>query len=126
MRTSLFLLFLLVFAGCSTIRRATDYHGVGIENGEKPIETAEIENTAWLLFKFIPLGSGNPSHPDEFGCKLFQNTVDLQNNMDMLQSEMKRVKASRVVNLTSHKTDETIFVILLTRHAYHTSAVLLR
>ena len=31
-----------------------------------------------------------------------------------------------VINLSSRKTDETIFVILLTRHAYHTSAVLLR
>ena len=119
------LLLLLAFVGCTTIRRATDYHGIGIENGEQPIETVEIENTAWLLLKFIPLGSGDPTHPDEFGCRLFQNTVDLQNNLDMLQSEMKRVKASRVVNLTSHKTDETIFVILLTRHAYHTSAVLL-
>jgi len=125
MKKSLFLLF-LACAGCSTIRRATDYHGVAIENDEQPIETVEIENTAWLLFKFIPIGSGDPKHPDEFGCRLFQNTVDLQSNLDMLETEMKRVKAGRVINLTSHKTDETIFVILLTRHAYHTSAVLLR
>lgn len=126
MKKSLLLLLLLACAGCATIRQATDYHGVSIENDEQPIETVEIENTAWLLFKFIPIGSGDPSHPDEFGCKLFQNTVDLQSNLDMLQSEMRRVKASRVINLTSHKTDETIFVVLLTRHAYHTSAVLLR
>ena len=126
MRAPLALLLLLACAGCSTIRRAADYHGMDIENGEKPIETVEIENTAWLLFKCIPLGSGDPAHPDEFGCHLFRNTVDLQNNIDMLRSEMRRVNASRVVNLTSRKTDETIFVILLTRHAYHTSAVLLR
>ena len=119
-------LLLLACAGCATIQCATDYHGVGIENGEKPIETVEIENTAWLLFKFIPLGSGDPSHPNESGCLLFQNTVVLQNNLDMLEAEMKRVKAGRAINLTSRKTDETIFVILLTRHAYHTSAVLLR
>ena len=125
MRRSIFLLR-LACAGCATIRRATDYHGSRIENGERPIETVEIENTAWLLFKFIPLGSGDPSNPDKFGCRLFRNSVSLQNNLDMLQSEMKRVKAGRVVNLTSRKTDETIFVILLTRHAYHTSAVLLR
>ena len=111
-------LLLLACAGCATIQRATDYHGVGIENGEKPI--------AWLLLKSIPLGSGDPSHPNESGCRLFQNTVVLQNNLDMLEAEMKRVKAGRAINLTSRKTDETIFVILLTRHAYHTSAVLLR
>ena len=120
------LLLLLACAGCATIHRATDYHGVAIEDGELPIETVEIENTAWLLFKFIPLGSGDPSHPNMSSCRLFQNTVVLQNNLDMLESEMKRVKASRAINLVSRKTDETIFVILLTRPAYHTSAVLLR
>ena len=119
-------LLLLACAGCATVHTATDYHGVGIENGERPIETVEIENTGWLLFKFIPLGSGDPSHPNESGCQLFQNSVGLQNNLDMLEAEMKRVKASRAINLVSRKTDETIFVILLTRHAYHTSAVLLR
>ena len=126
MKTSVIVLLLLACAGCSTIRRAADYHGAGIEDGARPIETVEIENTAWLLFKFIPLGSGDPSRPDEFGCRLFQNTVNLQNNIDMLQAEMRRVKASRAINITSRKTDETVFVILLTRHAYHTSAVLLR
>ena len=117
---------LLVCAGCATIHRATDYHGVGIENGERPIETVEIENTAWLLFKFIPLGSGDPSRPNESGCRLFQNTVVLQNNLDMLEAEMKRVKARRAINLTSRKTDESMFILLLTRRAYHTSAVLLK
>ena len=116
---------LLACAGCATVHRATDYHGVDIENGERPIETVEIENTGWLLFKFIPLGSGDPSKPNESGCRLFENTVVLQNNLDMLEAEMTRVKAGRAINLTSRKTDETIFVILLTRHAYHTSAVLL-
>ena len=117
---------LAICAGCATVKSANEYHGVCIEDGEQPVETLEIENTGWLLFKCIPLGSGDPSNPDKFGCRLFRNSVSLQNNLDMLQSEMKRVKAGRVVNLTSRKTDETIFVILLTRHAYHTSAVLLR
>ena len=125
MRNSLVVL-LLACAGCATIQRATDYHGVGIEDDAHPIETVEIENTAWLLFKFIPLGSGDTLHPNKASCRLFQNTVVLQNNLDMLEAEMKRVKAGRAINLTSRKTNETIFVILLTRHAYHTSAVLLR
>ena len=44
----------------------------------------------------------------------------------MLKTEMDRVKSTRALNLSSRKTDETIFIILLTRHAYHTSAVLLK
>ncbi len=116
----------LACSGCATVKTADNYHGVSIEGGATPIETVEIENTAWLLFKFIPLGSGDPSCPNETSCRLFRNTVTLQNNLDMLNSEMRRVKAGRVANLASRKTDETIFIILLTRHAYHTSAVLLK
>ena len=44
----------------------------------------------------------------------------------MLEDEMERRSAKRVTNLTSRKTDESIFFILLTRRAYHTSAVLLK
>jgi hypothetical protein len=116
----------LACAGCATINRATDYHGMGIESGEKPLETVEIENTGWLLFKCIPLGSGDPLHPNLRSCRMFRNTVTLQNNLEMLEDEMERVGAKRVANLTSRKTDETVFVILFTRRAYHTSAVLLK
>ena len=58
------LLLALGCAGCATIHRAKDYHGVTVENGAQPIETLEIENTAWLLFKYIPLGSGDPKFPN--------------------------------------------------------------
>jgi hypothetical protein len=114
------------FAGCATIHTANYYHSTGLESGETPIETVAIENTAWLLLKCIPLGSGDPESPNEFGCNLFSNTVTLQNNLDMLEREMERVGAKRITNLASRKTDESIFIILLTRRACHTSAVLLK
>ena len=127
MRQSLIALaFASVFAGCATINKATDYHGMGIEGGETPIETVEIENAGWLVLKFIPIGSGDPLRPNEKTCRFFRNTVNLQNNLEMLEDEMERVGAKRVANLTSRKTDESIFFILLTRRAYHTSAVLLK
>ena len=113
-------------AGCATVNFADDYHGMGIEDGEPPIETVEIENTGWFLFRFIPLGSGNPLKPNRVSCNLFSNSVTLQNNLEMLEDEMERVDAKRVANLTSRKTDESMFIILLTRRAYHTSAVLLK
>ena len=119
-------LLALVCAGCATIHRATDYHGMGIEDGEAPLETIEIENTGWLLFKCIPLGSGDPLRPNEKTCRFFRNTVTLQNNLEMLEDEMERVGASRVANLTSRKTDESMFILLLTRRSYHSSAVLLK
>lgn len=116
----------LACSGCATINRAEDYHGMGIENGEPPLATVEIENTGWLLLKFIPLGSGDPAQPNRKTCRFFRNTVTLQNNLEMLEDEMERIGAKRVANLTSRKTDESVFVILFTRRAYHTSAVLLK
>lgn len=113
-------------AGCATVNTANDYHGMGVEEGEMAIETVEIENAGWLLFKSIPLGSGNPLAPNRCSSKLFQNTVTLQNNLEMLEDEMERVNATRVLNLTSRRTDESVFLILLSRTAYHTSAVLLK
>lgn len=117
----------LVCAGCATINRATDYHGMGVEDeGDTPIETIEIENTGWFIFRCIPLGSGDPLRPNEHTCRFFKNTVTLQNNLEMLEDEMERTGAKRVASLTSRKTDESLFLILLTRHAYHTSAILLK
>ena len=117
---------MILCAGCATINTADDYHGMGVENGETPIETVEIENTGWMLFQFIPIGSGNPRYPNKNTCRLFQNTVTLQNNLNILKSEMERTGATRLVNLNSRKTNESILFILFTRRAYHTSAVLLR
>lgn len=116
----------LVCAGCATVSTVDIYHDMGVECGEKAIETVEIENSGWLLFKFIPLGSGNPHSPNSHSCRLFSNTVTLENNLVMLENEMKRVDAKRVANLTSRKTDESVFIVLLTHRAYHTSAVLLK
>ena len=74
MRKLILPVLLACCAGCATIKRATDYHGAKIENGETPIETIEIENTGWLLLKFIPLGGGDPQRPNKAGCYLFRNS----------------------------------------------------
>lgn len=116
----------LTLSGCATINTGNDYHGVRVEGGEAPIETIEIENTGWLLFRCIPLGSGDPLQPNRKTCRFFRNTVTLQNNLEMLEDEMERTGSTRVVNLSSRKTDESLFIIFLTRRAYHTSAVLLK
>ncbi len=113
-------------AGCATVRVADDYHGMGVEGGETPVETVEIENVGWLLLNCVPLASGDPSAPNRCATRPFMNTVTLQSNLSMLGAEMKRAGASRVANLVSRKTDESVFLILLTRRAYHTSAVLLK
>jgi hypothetical protein len=117
-----------VFAmtGCATVTTAHNYHGVNVEGGGTPIESVVIENTGWKLFDFISIGGGDPEKPNMCSCRLFEDTTTLQNNMDMLEREMKSVGATRIVNLCSRKVDESVFILLLTRTACRTSAVLLK
>ena len=119
------LLAVIAVSGCATITTAHNYHGVNVEGGEIPIESVVIENTGWKLFDFIPIGGGNPERPNRCSCCFFEDTTTLQNNLDMLEREMKSVGATRIVNLSSRTIDETVFILLLTRTACRTSAVLL-
>ena len=116
----------MLLTGCATIRQSKIFHGVKVEDGEVPLETVEIENSGWKLFKFISLGSGDPRYPNKCSCRIFRDTVTLQNNLDMLEMEMKATGATRFTNLTSRNSEETFLFIVLTRNAYHTSAVLLK
>ena len=120
------LLALFAMAGCATVTTAHNYRGVNVEGGVVPIESVVIENTGWKMFNFIPIGGGNPEKPNRCSCRLFKDTTTLQNNMDMLEREMKSVGATRIVNLCSRKIDESVFILLLTRTACRTSAVLLK
>ena len=127
MRTNLpVLVCVLLLAGCTTVRYSTTFHDVKVEDGETPLEIVEIENSGWELFKFIPLASGNPQKPNRLSCRWFRNTVTLQNNLDLLEQEMKARVATRFTNLISRNSEESFLFILLTRNAYHTSAVLLK
>jgi len=116
----------LLLSGCTTIRHSNTFHGVKVEDGEIPLEIVEIENSGWEMFKFIPLGSGDTRYPNRLACRFFMDTVTLQNNLNLLEMEMKAKGVRRFTNLVSRNSEESFLFILLTRNAYHTSAVLLK
>ena len=120
------LIGILLLTGCATVQYSATFHGVKVEDGETPLEVVEVENTGWRLFKFIPLASGNPKKPNRMSCRWFSNTVTLQNNLNLLEHEMRTRGVTRFTNLTSRTMEESFLFILLTRNAYHTSAVLLK
>ena len=116
----------LLASGCTTVLKSKEFGNVKVDGGTTPVAAVEIENSVWLLFNFIPVASGNPDHPNSYRCKLFRNTVNLPNNMEVLRAEMAREGVSEVVNLTSHYADEKYLFFLLARRACHTSAVLIQ
>ena len=101
-------LLALALSGCATAK----FSNVGGRT------IADVTNTGWYLLNLIPLASGNPEHPNAFGCKLFSRTVTLENNIRMLDYGYGEV--------VSYTTDESVLFFLFKRHACHTSAELIR
>ena len=116
----------LFACGCTTVLKSKEFNDVKTDGGSTPVAAVEIENSVWLLFNFIPVASGSPDHPNLNRCKVFRNTVNLPNNMKVLEKEMACEGVEKVVNLTSHYTSESYLFFLLARRACHTSAVLVK
>ena len=116
----------LFAGGCTTVLKSKEFGNVKVDGGATPVAAIEIENSVWLLFNFIPVASGNPRYPNGHLCKFFSNTVTLQNNMKVLQTELELEGVTKVANLTSHYSEESYLFFLLARRACHTSAVLVK
>ena len=116
----------LLTCGCTTVLKSKEFGDVKTDGGSTPVAAVEIENSVWLLSNFIPVASGRPDHPNLNKCKLFRNTVNLSNNMKVLQAELDQEEVTKVANLTSHYTEESYLFFLLARRACHTSAVLVK
>ena len=114
MKAAALALLCALLSGCATV--TVRRHGATMVN---------IENTGWYLLNFIPLASGNPAKPNCFSTRLFSKTVTLENNVKMLDKIIAEEGAVAVRDLNSFIVDEHVFLILLKRHAYHTSAQLL-
>lgn len=116
-------LLALALSGCATAK----FSNVGGRT------IADVTNTGWYLLNLIPLASGDPEHPNAFGCKLFSRTVTLENNIRMLDYAMRdyisdpaELADTRYGEVVSYTTDESVLFFLFKRHACHTSAELIR
>ena len=116
----------LLSGGCMSVLKSSEFEGVKVDGGYTPAAVVEIENSVWLFLNFIPLASGNPDRPNENSCRFFRSTVNLENNMKVLNREMEAEGVVSVANLTSRYADEKYLFFILARRACHTSAVLIR
>ena len=110
--------------GCATVDRLDGSRCAPVADGREPVSSVHIMNTNWQLFSFIPIASGDPRRPNELSCRWFTDTVTLQNQMAMLESEVRRAGASRAENVFTECNSESVFVFLLQHEKMHTSAVL--
>ena len=104
----------VLFGGCATVTVSRE--GATMVN---------IENSGWYLLNFIPIASGNPARPNSCTTRFFSKTVTLENNVKMLDKVIRDEGAVAIRDINSFTIDEHVLLILLKRHAYHTSAQLL-
>ena len=114
MKRMAFILMCALLGGCATVTVSRE--GATMVN---------IENSGWYLLNFIPIASGNPARPNSCTTRLFSKTVTLENNVKMLDKVIREEGAAAVRDINSFTIDEHVLLILLKRHAYHTSAQLL-
>ena len=108
------ILMCALLGGCATVTVS--------RNGATMVN---IENSGWYLLNFIPIASGNPARPNSCTTRLFSKTVTLENNVKMLDKVIRDEGAVAIRDINSFTIDEHVLLILLKRHAYHTSAQLL-
>ena len=115
-----------VLGGCATVDRLDGKLCEKTYDGMVPVEVVHVMNTNWRLLSCIPLGSGNPDKPNLCRCRMFTNTVTLDNQLRMIEAEAKRSGAKRAVEVTSDSSKESVLFFLLKRERLHTSAVLVK
>lgn len=112
--------------GCSTtLTRLPAPKGLH-EPTVQPLATVEVSNASLLFLSFLPIASGDPSAPNSGGSLWFTDTTTVESQLKMLEDEAARIGATRAVDVTTLRTDESLFFFLLQREKIHTSAVLVR
>jgi len=112
--------------GCASIVRLPGDKACPAADGREVVEYVDIQNTSWKLLCFIPLFSGDIREPNEVTACWFEDTASLENQMRMLDDEVKRTGATQAIDVTSREDDDFTFFILLKRYCYHTSATLVK
>ncbi len=111
--------------GCTSVTPLKMPDGMKVD-GVEPIEAVEVTNSSWYLLSCIPLFSGDPNFPNVGTCKLFTDTLTLQNQMKMIEDEAMRVGATRAIDITTSTQEESILFFVLKHWRGHTSAVLVK
>ena len=119
-------LVLLCASGCALVTRLPPEPGAKTPEGEEIVETVQVMNSSWSLFCLLPLASGNVDSPDCVSCIPFRDSVNLKNQMKMIEAEAKRCGATCARHVVTYEDDEDLFLILLLRRKIHTSAILVR
>ena len=117
----------LAFAsGCAMVTRIAPEPGERTAEGDEIVETVQVMNSSWSLLCLLPLASGDVDSPDCVSCRPFRDSVNVENQVKMIEDEARRCGAARATHVVTYEDDEDVYLLLLLRRKIHTSAVLVR
>ena len=89
-------------------------------------DMVEVTNSSLKLFGLVPIVSGDPEYPNRDVSVWFCDSLLLDVNMMLLDDAMRKHGYRSFRNISSYKTHESCFLLLLWRDVFHTSAELIR
>jgi len=117
--------FLCMASGCATVQTAKRFNAVTVDGAAKPIATVAVENYGYYLFGVIPLIAGAPQYPNADTCRLFEDTVTVQNNMAMLSQTVKLENGKKIANVATTEDWTGAFALwILWRKTLATTALI--
>ena len=119
-------LALLLASGCAFVTRMPPEPGARTAEGDEIVETVQVMNSSWSLLCLLPLASGDVDSPDCVSCRPFRDSVNVENQVKMIEDEARRCGAARATHVVTYEDDEDVYLLLLLRRKIHTSAVLVR
>ena len=113
-------------SGCALVTSLPAEPGAKTAEGEEIVETVQVMNSSWSLLCLLPIASGDIEQPNCESCLPFRDSVNLENQIKMIEAEAKKCGASRAKHVVTYEDDEDVFLLLLLRRKIHTSATLVR
>ena len=117
---------LMSASGCALVTRLPAEPGEKTADGEEIVETVQVMNSSWSLLCLLPIASGDIEQPNCESCLPFRDSVNLENQIRMIEAEAKKCGASRARHVVTYEDVEDVFLVLLLRRKMHTSATLVR
>ncbi|MCL1920051.1 MAG: hypothetical protein FWG50_03075 [Kiritimatiellaeota bacterium] len=112
--------------GCATMQTAKRFDGTVMEKGARPLATVAVENYGYYLFGVIPIIAGEPKHPNANTCRLFDDSVTVQNNLAMISQVVKTERGRKLTNMnTTEEWTGAFSLWILWRKTLFTSALVM-
>lgn len=101
------LLAAALLCGCATSYVHTEFTPELKADGKEPVAVVVVENYGYYLFGFLPLFAGNPDKANANTLAVFEDTVTIENNQEMIIAEIDKLNTPYTITHMRDSVDWT-------------------